>query len=430
LSRVELVTIGDELLLGFTIDTNGAHLARELAAIGIEVARRATVRDDADAIANAVREALERTGAVITTGGLGPTSDDHSKAAVARLFGREMRLDDEHLAWMEARWRTRFNRPLPASNRAQAMIPDGARKLTNNHGSAPGIWLEDERGRWVAMLPGVPREMRGMLADTLIPLLRSRVGRATIVQSRTLRTTGVAESLLADWVESIDGGFPGLDLAYLPHPEGVDLRLTARGLPLRDADEMLDRAACQLRERIGVAVYGEGDADLAAVLLEMCRRAGLRLAIGESCTGGLVGARLTAIAGSSDVVIGGVMAYDNNVKVKLLGVAPADLATHGAVSEPVVRQMAAGARATMGAHVGLAVTGIAGPTGGTPEKPIGTVWIAADVDGEARTAGLRLWGDREEIRRRSAQALLDLARRALLAREAGRSPAAAGASRA
>jgi nicotinamide-nucleotide amidase len=430
LSRVELVTIGDELLLGFTIDTNGAHLARELAAIGIEVARRATVRDDADAIANAVREALERTGAVITTGGLGPTSDDHSKAAVARLFGREMRLDDEHLAWMEARWRTRFNRPLPASNRAQAMIPDGARKLTNNHGSAPGIWLEDERGRWVAMLPGVPREMRGMLADTLIPLLRSRVGRATIVQSRTLRTTGVAESLLADWVESIDGGFPGLDLAYLPHPEGVDLRLTARGLPLRDADEMLDRAACQLRERIGVAVYGEGDADLAAVLLEMCRRAGLRLAIGESCTGGLVGARLTAIAGSSDVVIGGVMAYDNNVKVKLLGVAPADLATHGAVSEPVVRQMAAGARATMGAHVGLAVTGIAGPTGGTPEKPIGTVWIAADVDGEARTAGLRLWGDREEIRRRSAQALLDLARRALLAREAGRSPAAAGTSRA
>jgi nicotinamide-nucleotide amidase len=430
LSRVELVTIGDELLLGFTIDTNGAHLARELAAIGIEVARRATVRDDADAIANAVREALERTGAVITTGGLGPTSDDHSKAAVARLFGREMRLDDEHLAWMEARWRTRFNRPLPASNRAQAMIPDGARKLTNNHGSAPGIWLEDERGRWVAMLPGVPREMRGILADTLIPLLRSRVGRATIVQSRTLRTTGVAESLLADWVESIDGGFPGLDLAYLPHPEGVDLRLTARGLPLRDADEMLDRAACQLRERIGVAVYGEGDADLAAVLLEMCRRAGLRLAIGESCTGGLVGARLTAIAGSSDVVIGGVMAYDNNVKVKLLGVAPADLATHGAVSEPVVRQMAAGARATMGAHVGLAVTGVAGPTGGTPEKPVGTVWIAADVDGEARTAGLRLWGDREEIRRRSAQALLDLARRALLAREAGRSPAAAGASRA
>jgi nicotinamide-nucleotide amidase len=429
-SRVEVLTIGDELLLGFTIDTNGAHLARELAAIGIEVVRRATVGDDADEIADAVGEALERTGAVITTGGLGPTSDDHSKAAVARVFGREMRLDEEHLAWMEARWRARFKRPLPASNRAQAMIPEGARKLTNNHGSAPGIWLEDDRGRWVAMLPGIPREMRGMLADTLIPLLRRRSGGETVIQSRTLRTTGVAESLLADWIDSIEAGFPGLDVAYLPHPDGVDLRLTVRGLTPREADEVLEGAARRLRDRIGVAVYGEGDADLAAVVVDMCRREGLRLAVGESCTGGLVGARLTAIAGASDVVIGGVIAYGNDVKVSLLGVDPADLAAHGAVSEPVVRQMAAGARAMMGAHVGLAVTGIAGPTGGTPEKPVGTVWIAADVQGEIRTVGLRLWGDRGEIRHRSAQAVLDLARRVLLARQSAQSSSVAGASRA
>jgi nicotinamide-nucleotide amidase len=430
LTRVEVLTIGDELLLGFTIDTNGAHLARELAAIGIEVARRTTVGDDADEIASAVGEALERTGAVITTGGLGPTSDDHSKAAVARVFGREMRLDEEHLAWMEARWQARFKRPLPGSNRAQAMIPEGARRLTNNHGSAPGIWLEDDRGQWVAMLPGVPREMRGMLADTLIPLLRGRGAGQTVVQSRTLRTTGVAESLLADWIDSIEGGFPELDLAYLPHPDGVDLRLTVRGLAAGKADEMLERAARRLRDRVGVAMYGEGDADLAAIVLEMCRRAGLRLAVGESCTGGLVGARLTAIPGSSDVVVGGVIAYDNDVKIALLGVDPGDLAAHGAVSEPVVRQMAAGARATLRAHVGLAVTGIAGPTGGTPEKPVGTVWIAADVEGEVRSTGLRLWGDRDEIRRRSAQAVLDLARRVLLARQSERSSAAAGVSRA
>jgi nicotinamide-nucleotide amidase len=428
--KVELITIGDELLLGFTIDTNGAHVARELAALGIEVTRRATVRDDADAIADAVSEALERTGAVITTGGLGPTSDDQSKAAVARLFGRELRLDEEHLAWMDARWQARFKRPLPAANRAQALIPDGALKLTNNHGSAPGIWLEDERGRWVAMLPGVPREMRGMLADTLVPLLRLRGAGSTVVQSRTLRTTGVAESLLADRIDGIEGGFPGLDVAYLPHPEGVDLRLTARGLGAPEAAEALDRAARRLRDRLGIAVYGEGDADLGAVVLELCRRGRLRLAVGESCTGGLVGARLTAIAGASDVFAGGVIAYDDAVKVALLSVDPADIATHGAVSESVVRQMAAGARAAMRARVGLAVTGIAGPSGGSAEKPVGTVWTAVDVDGAPRSVELRLWGDRDEIRRRSAQAVLDLARRALLAGEAGEASAAAQSSRA
>lgn len=423
-AKVEIITIGDELLLGFTIDTNGAHLARGLAGVGIEVSRRVTVRDDGEAIATAVREALDRTGAAITTGGLGPTSDDHSKTAVAGVFGREMRLDDEHLAWMEERWRRRFKRPLPASNRAQAMLPDGARKLTNNHGSAPGVWIEDDRGRWVAMLPGVPREMRGMLADTLLPMLSNRGEAGPVVQSRTLRTTGVAESLLADWIDAIDGGFPGLDLAYLPGIDGVDLRLTARGLAARDAEEALDRAARRLKDRIGIAIYGEGDADLAAVVLDMCRSVGLRVAVGESCTGGLVGARLTAIPGSSDVVVGGVIAYDNALKVTLLGVDPAELATRGAVSELVVRTMAAGARSVTRAHVGLAVTGIAGPTGGTPEKPVGTVWVAADVEGDVRSLGLRLWGDRDEIRRRSAQAVLDLARRALLARQADQSAAA------
>ena len=427
-TRVEIVTIGDELLLGFTIDTNGAHLARELAAVGIEVSRRCTVRDDAAEIVGAVGEALGRTGAVITTGGLGPTSDDHSKAAVARLFGREMRLDVEHLAWMEARWTARFQRAMPASNRAQAMIPEGALKLANHHGSAPGVWIEDERGRWVAMLPGVPREMRGMLADTLLPLLRSRADAATVVQSRTLRTTGVAESLLADWIESIDGGFPGVDLAYLPGVDGVDLRLTARGLPGPAADAVLGQAAARLRDRIGVSIYGEGDTDLAAVVLDLCRQAGLKLAVGESCTGGLVGARLTAIPGSSEVVVGGVIAYADDVKVSLLGVEPADLAAHGAVSEPVVRQMAAGARSATNTQVGLAVTGIAGPTGGTRDKPVGTVWIAADVEGHTRAIALRLWGDRDEIRRRSAQAVLDLTRRALLARQSERSPSAMASS--
>src|SRR3982751_6837230 len=174
--HIEVVTIGDELLLGFTIDTNAAHLARTLAAEGVEISRRTTVGDTADAIAAAVREGLDRAGAVITTGGLGPTSDDLTKPSIAALFGREMVLDEEHLAWIEERFTRLFQRPMPAANRQQAMLPEGARKLKNNHGSAPGIWLEDDRGRWVTMLPGVPREMRGMLADTVVPLIRERMG--------------------------------------------------------------------------------------------------------------------------------------------------------------------------------------------------------------------------------------------------------------
>ena len=190
--HIEVVTIGDELLLGYTIDTNAAHLARTLAAEGVEISRRTTVGDTADAIASAVRDGLDRAGAVVTTGGLGPTSDDLTKPSIAALFGRGMVLDEEHLAWMEERFTRLFQRPMPAANRQQAMLPEGARKLRNNHASAPGIWLEDDRGRWVAMLPGVPREMRGMLGDTLLPLIRERIGGdRRVVRSRTLRTTGL-----------------------------------------------------------------------------------------------------------------------------------------------------------------------------------------------------------------------------------------------
>lgn len=415
--HVELITIGDELLLGYTVDTNAAFLARELASIGVVVARRATAGDSADEIASAVRLALDRTGAVVTTGGLGPTSDDLTKQSIAAIFGRGMHIDEEHLAWMEERWRTRFQRPLPASNRFQALIPDGARKLVNHHGSAPGIWLEDDRGRWVAMLPGVPREMRGMLADTLLPLLVSRLANEhdpTVVRSRTLRTTGVAESLLADRIEPLRPSIGEASLAYLPSPDGVDLRLTVRDMPAHRADAVLASGMALLREAIGSGLYGEDDADLAAVVLDACRKRSLTLAVAESCTGGLLGARLTAVPGSSDVVRGGVIAYSNDVKTSLLGVSEADLAAHGAVSEQVARQMACGVRARIGSDVGVAITGIAGPSGGTPEKPVGTVWVAVDNRGELRGVHLRLIGDRDEIRRRAAQAALELVRRMLI----------------
>jgi nicotinamide-nucleotide amidase len=193
-----------------------------------------------------VREGLDRTGAVITTGGLGPTSDDLTKPSIAALFGRGMRLDEEHLAWMEERFTRIFQRPMPAANRQQAMVPEGARKLRNNHGSAPGIWLEDDRGRWVAMLPGIPREMRGMLADTLVPLIRARLGDdRRVVRSHTLRTTGVGESFIADRVATIQAGLGDVGLAYLPNAEGTDLRVTARGVPPEEADRRLAAAAAR-----------------------------------------------------------------------------------------------------------------------------------------------------------------------------------------
>jgi nicotinamide-nucleotide amidase len=414
--NVELITIGDELLLGYTLDTNAAHLARELASIGMSIVRRATVGDEADDIADAVKDALDRTGAVITTGGLGPTSDDRTRPAIAELFGRELVPDEERWEALRALWRERGRGEIPLTNRSQIMIPRGALVLTNRHGTAPGIWLEDERGRWCAMLPGVPREMRGMLADELLPRLTARVGAdQTVVRSRTIRTTGIAESKLAELLGPMASGIDGLSLAYLPGQEGVDLRLTSRERSAADADAALAAAAEQLRACVSRYAYGEDGTDLAAVVLSACETEGLHIAVAESCTGGLLGARLTAIPGSSTVVLGGVIAYSNEVKRDLLGVRQETLEAHGAVSEQVAVEMAAGARRSTGAEIGIALTGVAGPGGGTAEKPVGLVWIAVNVLATVRTHGSRFIGDRAEIRFRSTQAALDIVRRVLRA---------------
>jgi len=417
--QVELITIGDELLLGFTIDTNAAHISRALAANGIEIVRRTTVGDEAERIAQAVREALDRTGAGITTGGLGPTSDDLTKPAIAQIFSRAMRLDEAFAAKLEERWRVRFpNSVFPATNRTQAEIPEGARILVNRHGTAPGIWLEDEKGRWVAMMPGVPREMRGMLAEELLPAIQSRMkGAESVVLSVALRTTGIAESAIAELLGPNFLGDPqselgSLPLAYLPGVAGVDLRVTAMGLPPGRAQELVKEAIVKLRGRVGAYAYGEDDADLAAVVLDRCRALKLKLAVAESCTGGMLGERLTNVPGSSDVFLGGVIAYHNDVKKELLGVGAEDLERYGAVSEQVALQMAAGIRERTGADVGVSVTGIAGPGGGTAEKPVGLVWVAVHSS-DAKARRFHVGGDRAEIRQRAAQAALEMVRRAL-----------------
>lgn len=413
-SSVELVTIGDELLLGFTIDSNAAHLSRALGEIGIEIVRRTTVGDRAEEIAEGVGDALRRTGAVITTGGLGPTSDDLTKPSIAALFGKKMVLDENLLRQIEERWARLFRgRHFPAPNRQQAEIPEGATILENGHGSAPGIWIEDEKGRWVAMLPGVPREMREMLAAQILPRLASRAG-DRVVLSKTLRTTGIGESAIAEILGDSPLGEEKqnvpVGLAFLPSAYGVDLRLTVRGASRAQSMTLLEAAALKLKERIGPYVYGEDETDLAAVVLELCRARKLTIAVAESCTGGMLGQRLTATPGASDVFRGGVIAYDDDVKRMHLDVDGALIAQHGAVSVEVAAAMASGVRRKLGAGIGMAITGIAGPGGGTAEKPVGTVCVAIDGEGITRSKALRLIGDREEIRRRSTQAALDMLR--------------------
>lgn len=410
--RVELLTIGDELLLGLTIDTNSAFLGRELAELGVEVAHRATVGDDRDSIAAAIRDALTRADGVITTGGLGPTSDDVTMAAVATALGVELERDPAVVARLEEIWRSRGrSEPLPPANFSQAMLPRGARVLPNNHGTAPGVFAERADNRWVAVLPGVPREMREMFNSSVREMIRTLAPGEIVVRSLTVRTTGVAESRLPALLDEYADGVDGLSLAYLPSVEGVDLRLTARGFRAAEADEKLRAAARKLSVRLEPYAYAEGATDLAEVVLDGCRDVGRRIAVAESCTGGMLGQRLTSIAGSSDVFAGGVIAYDDEVKIELLGVDREAIQRHGAVSEEVVTAMASAARRRFGVDVGIGITGIAGPGGGSAEKPVGTVWIALATPDEMVAKQLRLFGDRDEIRRRAAQAALDLVRR-------------------
>ncbi|HET7041700.1 MAG TPA: competence/damage-inducible protein A [Gemmatimonadales bacterium] len=402
---LEIVTVGTELLLGFTVDTNSAFAGKELAALGVKVVRRTAVADTPEDIRSAVADALARTGAVLTTGGLGPTRDDISKVEVAKLF-------DAPLEFRPAIWEgiierfKRFGRVPGDNNRIQAEMPRGAIELKNRWGSAPGIWLEGPPGL-VIMLPGVPREMRNLLTHEVLPRLAARGG-ATVVRSRTLRTSGMGESALAERMGEIESEIAPLTLAYLPDLGAVDLRVTAWDLPADEADRRLEAAAAIIRSRAGRHLFGEGTTDLAEVVLEASRQRGLTLATAESCTGGLIGGRLTAIPGSSDVVIGGTIAYSDRVKEIALDVPVATLKEHGAVSEPVVRAMAEGAARRLGATLTVAVTGIAGPGGGSEAKPVGTVWFATHHRGETVSVQQILFGERDEIRARAAQVALYL----------------------
>ena len=411
--KLELVTIGTELLLGLTVDTNAAELGRALAAAGVEITRHTAVADRPEAIGAAVEEALARTGFVMTTGGLGPTRDDMTKTVVAQLLGRPLVLVPALLEALEARFQ-RMGRRMAAINRTQAEVPAGATVLPNPRGTAPGLWVEDARGRVVVLLPGVPREMRGLLVEEVLPRLAARQDATgalrPVVRSRTVRTTGVPESTLAETIGPLEPEIAPLTLAYLPSVDGVDLRVTTWGLAEPEAGDRLEAVVARLQAAVGERCYGEDDADLAAVVLDALRRGGHRLGVAESCTGGLVAERITNVPGASAIFIGGVVAYADVIKTAALKVPLDILEAHGAVSEETVRAMAEGAQRLFAVDSTIAVTGIAGPGGGSPEKPVGTVWLAARVHTTTRAVKRLFPGDRDEIRRRAAQAALDLLR--------------------
>lgn len=408
--KAVLVTVGDELLLGRTVDTNAAWLGEELGRIGFRIVRRHTVADDEGEIQDAARDGLESADLVVLTGGLGPTSDDLTRESVAKLLGRALRTDRDLLSELEERFRARGFDELPEKNVSQARVPEGAAALANPRGTAPGLVLTTGEGVVVALLPGVPAEMKGIFREELLPILGDRFqGRLAPVFHRTIHTTGISESVLGKEVEEALPEDTGpVSVAFLPDERGVDLRLTARDVSRDEARTWFDRIEGALEPVVSDYRFESESGDLVETVARAMEDRGLTLATAESCTGGLVAKRLTDRAGASAYFVGGVVAYANGAKIELLGVDPGVLETEGAVSEAVALAMARGVSRRLGADAGLAITGIAGPEGGTEEKPVGTVWYSVHLEGETTGRRQRFVGDREQVRERSAQAVLAL----------------------
>lgn len=408
---VEILSQGDEVLTGQITDTNGAWLADRLTALGVDVVRHTTVGDRIDDISDAIRTAVGRADLVLSTGGLGPTDDDLTTTAAARVFDTELALDTQALAHIESLY-ARYGRPMPSVNRRQAMLPVGCIRLDNAWGTAPGFAMETPRG-FAAFLPGVPREMRALFQERVLPRLIDRFDLRP-GHLITLRTTGIGESNLQE------------RLGDVAVPDGVTLsfrtQLPENHLKLRFAAHVTETDATgfarELVARIGTPVFCTEGLDpitgpLEHVVVDTLREQGGTVATAESCTGGRVAAGLTGVPGSSAVFLEGFVTYSNAAKTTRLGV-PADvIEAHGAVSAPVARAMAEGVRASAETEYGLSTTGIAGPGGGSEHKPVGTVHIALATPEGTHHRALRLGGDRERIQRLSAAATLDLLRRHL-----------------
>ncbi len=416
LSTAEIIAVGTELLTPFRSDTNSLFLTAGLNELGIVVRRKSIVGDDAEDLASAARSALSRAELLVICGGLGPTEDDLTRETVAQVLERRLNEDPVIVERLRARF-ARRGWAMPDNNRRQARVPSGAVVLDNPRGTAPGLWLE-HHDRLVVLLPGPPRELEPMFTGLVQGRLAARAT-ARRLYRRVLRVAGRGESHVEERAQPVyerwRQGEPAVETTVLASPGLVELHLSTRADSESAAAAVLDGATGELAEALGSHLFSTDGRSLPEVVGGLLARDGFRVAVGESCTGGLVTARLVDVPGSSAWVGAGVVAYSNAVKREALGVSSEVLEAHGAVSEPVALAMAAGARRVGGADLGIGVTGVAGPGGGTDAKPVGTVCIAVVGPGAAEAATtVRLPGDRAMVRGQAARVALDLLRRALL----------------
>jgi nicotinamide-nucleotide amidase len=410
--KAELLAIGSELLGPLRTETNSLWLTERLLDAGIEVAARATLADDGALLEGAFREALSRADVVIATGGLGPTADDLTREAAAAAGGRELLRDARIVEALRVRF-ARFGRVMSATNEKQADVIAGAEALSNARGTAPGQLLEHE-GRLLVLLPGPPGEMKPMFEEQVLPRLRARAGATRVVRRRVLKIAAMPESEVDELAAPVYSRFANPTTTILGAAGQVELHLVARGDGAEDAERRIETLAEALRVALPGRIYGEDGRDLPHVVMALLRERGLSLSLAESCTGGLLSSRLTEVPGASATLERAFVTYANRAKVEELGIDPGLLERHGAVSEEVAAAMAEGARRAAGASIGVGITGIAGPDGGTAEKPVGLVFVALDGAAGTRVRRSIFPGARARVRFQATQVALEMLRRGLL----------------
>ncbi|MCR4399824.1 MAG: competence/damage-inducible protein A [Syntrophomonadaceae bacterium] len=410
-----IIATGDELVRGTTADTNSAFLSARLAELGIPTRGRIAVGDDAAAITHAVAMAAELADLIICTGGLGPTRDDVTRAAVCEAMGCELEVRPEEAQRIRD-WFASRGRPMPESNLRQAMFPRDAVLLVNPRGTASGM-LFRRRGKIVVLLPGPPRELEPVFIERVEPLLRAEVGEGPgLPPPQVIRVMGPGESQVEEIIQPLVARFPGVQVGMQARDGEIDIRLTAFEGRAAGGQTAVEQLAEAIRAALGMHVIGSADDTLVSVVARELRRGGLTVSCAESCTGGLLAKMLTDLPGSSDYMWGGAVTYSNQAKVSLLGVQPETLAAFGAVSPQTAREMAQGIRERSGADFALSTTGVAGPGGGSPEKPVGLVYVGLADGGSVEAKELRLAGDRGTIRLLAAKCALDWLRRVLQGR--------------
>jgi nicotinamide-nucleotide amidase len=409
--KAEIIAVGSELLVPGRAETNGTYITAKLREVGVVVGARDTIADDPELLSSAFRAALARADVVIATGGLGPTEDDLTREAAAAALGRSVRRDPALLEGLRARF-ARYNRVMAAVNEKQADVIEGAVVLPNSRGTAAGQYVEAD-GRLLFLLPGPPIEMQPMFEGQVLPIVAARAGGA-VLRTRVLKIASMSESDVEQAVAPLYKTFTNPVTTILSNPGQVELHLTAEGRSMQECDACIEELVRGMRERLPGRIYSEDGRDLPPVVAGLMREKKLRLALAESCTGGLVAARLTEVAGASEFFERGYVTYSNRAKMDLLGVDAGLLERVGAVSEEVARAMAEGARRAAGVDVALSITGIAGPGGETPDKPVGLVYIAMTGALGDRVRKAHFPGERERVRHQASQAALEMLRRALL----------------